>query len=115
MKTAELAYDELIAALTRGELSGEDPRPEDALPAVRSGDSRNSAAEDGSAFEPSTFCEESPSREPKPLGRKNDLGELMLTLEDLPELEDRLRLSGWKVERRGCQLICRSGRKARVQ
>jgi hypothetical protein len=40
---------------------------------------------------------------------------MVMTVEDLPELEYRLRLSGWKVERRGEQLICRSGRKARVQ
>jgi len=39
---------------------------------------------------------------------------MVMTVEDL-ELEYRLRLSGWKVERRGEQLICRSGRKARVQ
>lgn len=45
-----------------------------------------------------------------PLGRKNDLGELVMTVDDLPELEHRLRLSGWKVERRGYQLICRTGR-----
>ena len=49
-----------------------------------------------------------------PLGRSNGRGELVLTLEDLPELERRLRLSGWRVERRRSELLCTS-RKAHVQ
>lgn len=44
------------------------------------------------------------------LGRR-----MVLTIEDLPELERRLRLSGWKVERRGDELICWTGKKPRIQ
>jgi hypothetical protein len=40
---------------------------------------------------------------------------MVLTIEDLPELERRLRLSGWKVERRGDELICWTGKKPRIQ
>ena len=36
--------------------------------------------------------------------------QLVLTLEDLPEMERRLRLSGWHVERRGNELVCTSPR-----
>ena len=43
-----------------------------------------------------------------PLGRVNDRGELVMTREDLPELERRLRSYGWQVERRGDQLVCRN-------
>jgi hypothetical protein len=43
-----------------------------------------------------------------PLGRVNDQGERVMTLEDLPELERRLRSYGWQVERRGDQLVCRN-------
>lgn len=50
-----------------------------------------------------------------PLGRKNDRGELVLTVADLPELEQRLRLSGWKVTRRGNELICSSQGALRIQ
>jgi hypothetical protein len=44
-----------------------------------------------------------------PLGRKNHRGDLVLTIEDIPDLERRLRLSGWKVRRIGNGLICRTG------
>jgi hypothetical protein len=50
-----------------------------------------------------------------PLGSRNERGEMVLTVADLPELERRLRLSGWKVTRRGDELICVSGRKAWIQ
>jgi hypothetical protein len=50
-----------------------------------------------------------------PLGRKNGRGELVLTLADLPELERRLRLSGWRVQRRGNELICTSSQRVRLQ
>ena len=54
-----------------------------------------------------------------PLGRENDRGELVLTVADLPELERRLRLSGWKVERitgkYGSELVCYTGKKPRIQ
>jgi hypothetical protein len=68
-----------------------------------------------------TFAETSPlppHSPPRPyplLGRKSDSGEMVITIEGLPELQHRLRLSGWKVERLGMQLICRSGRKPRIQ
>jgi hypothetical protein len=65
--------------------------------------------------EKSEISEKSPLVEHPPLGRKNDLGEAVMTIEDLPELEYRLRLSGWKVERRGYQLICRSATRPRIQ
>jgi hypothetical protein len=45
-----------------------------------------------------------------PLGRVNDRGELVMTREDLPELERRLRSYGWQVERRGDQLVCQKRR-----
>jgi hypothetical protein len=38
-----------------------------------------------------------------------------LTVADLPELERRMSLSGWKVERRGNELLCWTGRKPRIQ
>lgn len=40
-----------------------------------------------------------------------------LTVVDIPELEKRLRLSGWNVERRGNELICwpKTQRKPRIQ
>jgi hypothetical protein len=50
-----------------------------------------------------------------PLGRENDRGELVLTAADLPELEHRLRLSGWKVIRRGNELVCSSRGASRIQ
>lgn len=50
-----------------------------------------------------------------PLGRRNARGEMVLTVEDLPEIERRLRLSGWKVTRRGNELICTSPRTLRIQ
>jgi hypothetical protein len=46
-----------------------------------------------------------------PLGAERGV----MTIADLPELERRLRLSGWKVARRGNELICTSGRKAWIQ
>jgi hypothetical protein len=67
------------------------------------------------ACEKSELSEKSASTAPPLLGRKNDRGEMVMTIEDLPELEYRLRVSGWRVERRGNELICRSGRKLRVQ
>jgi hypothetical protein len=45
------------------------------------------------------------------LGRKNDRGEMVLTIQDLPELERRLRLSGWKVRHERNELICSTGRR----
>lgn len=50
-----------------------------------------------------------------PLGSRNERGELVLTVADLPELERRLRLSGWNVTPRGNELICTSPRKVRIQ
>lgn len=40
-----------------------------------------------------------------------------LTLENLPELQRRLELSGWNTDRRGDQLVCwsKTGRKPRIQ
>ena len=49
------------------------------------------------------------------LGSRNERGELILTVADLPELEQRLRLQGWKVVRRGNELVCTSRQKARIQ
>lgn len=48
-----------------------------------------------------------------PLGAKNGF----LTIEDMPQLQRRLELSGWKVERRGDELICWSAtrRKPKTQ
>lgn len=43
-----------------------------------------------------------------PLGRKNARGDMVLTFEDLPELENRLKPQGWKVRRQGDELICTS-------
>jgi len=50
-----------------------------------------------------------------PLGRRNAKGEFVLTVEDLPELAYRLRLSGWKVTRRRNELICASRGVLRIQ
>jgi len=66
----------------------------------------------------SAFPETEPAPDPvwdPPLGRRNDKGELVLTVEDLPELEHRLRLSGWRVTRRGNELICTSRGALRIQ
>jgi len=41
-------------------------------------------------------------------GRKNYRGQMVLTVEDLPELENRLRAQGWKVKRQGLELVCTS-------
>lgn len=49
----------------------------------------------------------------QPLGSLKEQGELVLTMKDVPDLERRLRLSGWKVERVGDELRCWSGRKPR--
>jgi hypothetical protein len=58
----------------------------------------------------------SPLGELPPLvGRRNARGEIVLTLEDLPELENRLRLQGWKVKRQGVELICTSPGGLRTQ
>jgi hypothetical protein len=46
-----------------------------------------------------------------PLGAQRGV----LTVADLPELERRLRLSGWKVKRRGYELVCTSPGALRVQ
>ena len=48
-----------------------------------------------------------------PLGAKHGF----LTIEDIPQLQRRLELSGWKVKRRGDELICWSAtqRKPRIQ
>jgi hypothetical protein len=43
---------------------------------------------------------------PPLVGRKNARGQIVLTVEDLPELEIRLRLQGWKVKRHGLELFC---------
>jgi hypothetical protein len=74
-----------------------------------------------SSCEKSEVCEESPPTLPKrrveiaselpPLGA----GRSVLTVADLPELERRLRLSGWKVSRRGNELICTSSRAGTIQ
>jgi hypothetical protein len=37
------------------------------------------------------------------------------TLKDLPELEEKMRAAGWRVTRRGNELICRSARGLGVQ
>ena len=54
-----------------------------------------------------------------PLGRRNDQSEMVLSVADMPELERRLRLSGWRVERvtgkYGPELRCWMGRKPRFQ
>ena len=56
---------------------------------------------------------ESAESEPEPLGAERGY----LILDDMPELERRLRLSGWKTERRGNELICWTPgrRKPRIQ
>ncbi len=48
-------------------------------------------------------------------GMKNARGEMVLTLEDLPELENRLRLQGWKVRRQGAELFCTSRGGLKIQ
>jgi hypothetical protein len=93
------------------------------LKKAQAGDCAN-ASEHSQTYERNEFNEKSHAALAEPsehgaelprLGRKNDVGEMVMTVEDLPELESGLRLSGWKVERRGDQLICRSRRKPRVQ
>lgn len=55
------------------------------------------------------------SAELPPLGRRNARGDFVLTIEDMPELENRLRLQGWKVKRHGNELICTSRGGLRIQ
>jgi hypothetical protein len=52
---------------------------------------------------------------PPLVGRKNVRGEMVLTVEDIPELENRLRLQGWKVKRQGAELICTSPGGLKIQ
>jgi hypothetical protein len=54
--------------------------------------------------------------EPLRLGRLNDRGQWVLTLEDMPRLAEKLREQGWIVERVGDELHCRPRRPwSRVQ
>ena len=56
------------------------------------------------------------SAEPLRLGRLNDRGQLVLTLEDMPRLEEKLREQGWIVKRVGDELDCQPRRPwSRVQ
>ena len=56
------------------------------------------------------------SAEPLRLGRLNDRGQLVLTLEDMPRLAEKLREQGWIVERVGDELNCHPQRPwSRVQ
>lgn len=48
-------------------------------------------------------------------GRKNARGQMVLTVEDIPELEKHLRWQGWKVKRQGLELICTSPGGVRIQ
>jgi hypothetical protein len=50
------------------------------------------------------------SAEPLRLGRLNDRGQLVLTLEDMPGLSARLQEQGWCVERIGDELHCKPRR-----
>jgi hypothetical protein len=56
-----------------------------------------------------------PGELPPLVGRKNARGQMVLTFEDLPELENRLRLQGWKVRRQGDELICTSRGGLKIQ
>jgi hypothetical protein len=49
--------------------------------------------------------------EVQPLGA----GHGVLTLADMPELGERLRLTGWEVIRKGNELVCSLGKKLRIQ
>jgi hypothetical protein len=49
--------------------------------------------------------------EVQPLGAERSV----LTLADMPELEARLQLSGWRVTRKGNELVCSSSKKLRTQ
>ena len=50
------------------------------------------------------------SAEPLRLGRLNDRGQLVLTLEDMPGPSARLQEQGWCVERIGDELHCKPRR-----
>jgi hypothetical protein len=56
-----------------------------------------------------------PGELPPLVGRKNARGQMVLNLEDFPELENRLRLQGWKVRRHGDELICTSRGGLKIQ
>ena len=98
-----MAYLDIIKELER-ELSGEGkPTPE-----------RDTHCEISELSEKSSLCSVEPAESAPdpvwdpPLGRRNDEGQTVMTIEDLPELAHRLRLSGWRVTRRGNELICTS-------
>jgi hypothetical protein len=89
---AALTYEELIETLRRGERRESAavlPEPQELTP---------KPAECGA------------ERSEKSLGGLNDCGEAVITLAELPGLEERLRASGWKVERVGDELRCWTGR-----
>jgi hypothetical protein len=53
---------------------------------------------------------------PPSLGRLNEQGQLVLTLEDMPRLAEKLRQQGWIVKRVGDELDCQPRRPwSRVQ
>lgn len=111
---AALDYDQLIETLSRGdfgeEIAGQSlvPPASSELARVESPDTGEACVSPLPAF--SSLVDVS---DPIPLGARRSY----MTLAELSELERRLRLSGWRVERWGDELICRSqsGRKPRVQ
>ncbi len=52
---------------------------------------------------------------PQLTGRANESGDFVLTVDAIPALAERLRLQGWKVVRRGNELICTSPWSGRIQ
>lgn len=112
---AVLDYDQLIETLSRGDFGEESagqslipPASSEPAPAIGSPDTSEARV----SPLPAVFSLVDVA-DPIPLRARQGF----MTLADLPELERRLRLSGWRVERRGDRLICRSqsGRKPRVQ
>jgi hypothetical protein len=56
-----------------------------------------------------------PAGLPPLAGRMNSRGQMVLTMEDIPELEERLRWQGWKVKRQGFELVCTSPGGLKIQ
>lgn len=112
-----LAYEELIEALERGDWKESDhksvtPATDISLPAPR--DKPPTDVKAGGPPAPAAMPTDLIVHravdpwEPPLRGRLNHRGEMVLTIQDLPELERRLRLSGWRVRRHGDELICTS-------
>ncbi len=107
-----MSYLEIVKQLEQ-ELSGkgqpEGAREPDRQPTAAVGSQPNTR------YEIDEKDERNPMDGLPPLGRKNAMGAMVLTLEDLPGLEKRLRLQGWNVRRHGDELICTSPGELRIQ